>query len=893
MRKWKQKWIKGTRGAISLLLALLLLPFYSLAAVLVEAGRYQSAVRALDGALGSSAFSVLANYDSYLKERFGLLALSQDGDLTNSAMGYLNNIQLTDLSSVSLASVSAQGMYPLADISVLRRQVLEYSKLTVPANLTVDMLQVNDLLSELEKATGLVPVLESFSSGCNTVSAEADALIALEDVKDAAEDTRSDIQAYNDGFTLWQNNVAMLISHLNTERPADEDEAKKWDDTKDDLVDEAEKARKDYKKAISNLISSLDKLQSKVTDVEKAREKFESSLTNFTSTTAESLIKTEYGDKNDQNDKDNSDSKDDKDDSDEIYDDVVKNHSAMQQALRTSGSKQNERMQQCLDSFKSDDLLAASAQLQKEETAVDGYDTDSVSKDWSTPDAATYHAAQVDSLADTSTLNQLLNEAEEEMNSSSAMDFINSLMDVVESLFSTKTVIDPALNAKLDEGYYNSTYGGLPSEKDRGSGAYALASGNAADEEKSKEYLAQIDPDYNPDDPYGVGGTFDTSLVERIMNDLDDMMDAAGRLTGDAENLRDFLEAIKDFVEALASLISHTVQFLGQIVTRVAELIGGAIYEHLLINGYLVYNVPNRTSNLTGGKALTGYSYGNAGISYDASGPTFSYPGSDLVTIIQALASGGGVEKKSFNGAELEYIIWGFNSEVGNQAAQFAALYLFRLLLNLPAILTNQEVSALAAAANVFAPVVYIVYIFLEPYIDTLILVNGDKVSLVKTAPYLTIGGMDDLIQKMTDLAIPDSTLADLKTEVANAQGTEVAKQAASAKPSDSKSPMDVVSDLFEMDYTKHSLLLMIVFGSETSYLNRFMDIIQTESTVYREEHQSLSQAAGGVSKDFDLDESYTMLRMEASGSLVQLLPIPALSTNSVFKTSRLIYRGY
>lgn len=117
MRKWKQKWIKGTRGAISLLLALLLLPFYSLAAVLVEAGRYQSAVRALDGALGSSAFSVLANYDSYLKERFGLLALSQDGDLTNSAMGYLNNIQLTDLSSVSLAS----GVRP-GDVSAGRHQ---------------------------------------------------------------------------------------------------------------------------------------------------------------------------------------------------------------------------------------------------------------------------------------------------------------------------------------------------------------------------------------------------------------------------------------------------------------------------------------------------------------------------------------------------------------------------------------------------------------------------------------------------------------------------------------------------------------------------------------------------------------------------------------------------
>ena len=161
MRKWKQKWIKGTRGAISLLLALLLLPFYSLAAVLVEAGRYQSAVRALDGALGSSAFSVLANYDSYLKERFGLLALSQDGDLTNSAMGYLNNIQLTDLSSVSLASVSAQGMYPLADISVLRRQVLEYSKLTVNIHfmhriicLFLSILHQNKVLSN-EKSGGI------------------------------------------------------------------------------------------------------------------------------------------------------------------------------------------------------------------------------------------------------------------------------------------------------------------------------------------------------------------------------------------------------------------------------------------------------------------------------------------------------------------------------------------------------------------------------------------------------------------------------------------------------------------------------------------------------------------------------------------------------------------
>ena len=860
----------------------------------MEAGRYQSAVRALDEALGSSAFSVLAGYDSYLKNRFGLLALSQDSDLTASAQSYLNGIRLTDLDAVSLSSLSAQGMYPLADRNVLRRQVLEYSQLTVPANLAMDALQVDKLLSELEKATSLVPLLNSISSGCSAVSAEADALIALDDAKEAAEDTQGDIQTYYSSFSAWQSDVSALIRHLGTTRPADEDEAADWDSTRDDLEDQAERSRKDYQDAISDLIDSLDDLQSKVTAVESARVKFESSVINFTSTSAESLIKTGYGSSGGQSGQSGQDNQSEEEKLlADIQSTAVKNHSAMQSSLRNAGTAQSNRLKQCLDSFKSDELLAASAQLQKEEDAVSQFDTSSVTSASTAPDEATYHAAQVDGVADADALNQLLDEAEEEMDSSSAMDFINSVMDVVKSLFSSKKVIDPALNARLDTEYYDSTYGGLPSDKNRGSGANALATGNAADEEKSKEYLSKIDPDYDPNDPYGVNETFDTSLVEQIMQDLNDLMDAAGRLTGDAESLRDFLTAIKDFVESLVSLIGDTVAFLGQIVTRVAELIGGAIYEHLLINGYLVYNVPNRTTNLASGKALTGYSYQNAGLSYDAGDVHFPYPGSDLVTIIQALASNGGETKKSFSGAELEYIIWGFNSEVANQAAQFAALYLFRLLLNLPAIFTNEEVSALAAAANVFSPVVYIVYIFLEPYLDTLILVNSQKVSLVKTTPYLTISGMGDLIGKMTTLALPNSTMSDLKNKVAEAEGTDVAKKAASAKPSANKSPLDAVSDFLEMDYSQHTLLLMIVFGSESSYLDHFMDIIQTESTAYRERGRSLGEVAGGVSKDFDLDESYTTLRLEADGSLVQLLPIPSLSTSSIFQTRRLIYRGY
>ena len=141
MRQRKHKWINGTKGAISLLLAMLLLPFYSLAAVLVENMRYQSAVRTLDEVLGTASVSSLSKYDKYLKDRFGLLAVEQgdsEGALTDSTLFYLEKNQLIDIAGIDMDRVSATGMYPLADTRVLRHQVEEYSKILVPSKLAAD-----------------------------------------------------------------------------------------------------------------------------------------------------------------------------------------------------------------------------------------------------------------------------------------------------------------------------------------------------------------------------------------------------------------------------------------------------------------------------------------------------------------------------------------------------------------------------------------------------------------------------------------------------------------------------------------------------------------------------------------------------------------------------------
>lgn len=881
MKRRTHRWINGARGAISLLLAMLLLPFFSLAAMLVEAGRYQSAVKTLDGALGSSAVSTLANFDSYLKNRFGLLAVNQDGDLTGTLSGYMNAAQLTDLAAVDLNSLSAEGMYPLADTTVLRRQVLEYSKVLVPARVATDGIGIDELVKKLEKATKMVPLLDTISSGCDAVSAEADALSALEDAKDAAEDVQDSVGEYNSTFTAWQNAVTPLISHMATARPSDEKEAKEWDKTRDDLRKTAEDARKDYEKAIDALIGDLDDLQKKADEAISAASKFAASTTKFAVTAADSGQKLDT----DATTLTGDDKKD--------LENASKTNSAIYSAVNSGTSDINNSIQDCLNSFDNEKLLAASRQLQADKSAVSGYSTDAVSGTSQTPQASAYHTADVSNLADVDALNEILDSGVEEVNQNGLFDFVSSMLTVLNTMFKTKTVFDPALNSRLDTDYYDSAIGGLPGEKNRGQSANALPTGNAADEERSKEYLAAIDPDYDPADPYGTGSDFNTSRIEDIMRDLRRMMNAAEDVKdsfGKLSKLKDFLEAIVDLLDAIIDLIADTVLFLGEMVVRVAQLLGEAAYERLLVNGYLAYNLPNRTTYKSE-KTLTGYSFSKIPYGDIPNEELYQVPGvGGLAALVSALAGGGGYTNKSFSGAELEYILWGFNSEIGNQSMQFMALYLVRLLLDLPVLMSNQEVQSYISLAGPLAPLVAVIYIFGEPFADTLVLVNRGDVPLIKTKPYLTIEGLPDLVGEFTTLPMTDDMSSKIESEASKMTGLTI-YNTAEKTPEGNKPNED--TELLSMDYTEYALLMMMIFGSEETYLRRLTTIIQTESTAYREQNRSLSQVAAGTSKSFDIDKSYTVIRAQAEGSLVQVLPVPSLSTSSVFRVDRVIYRGY
>ena len=145
-QKFFRKYINGTRGVISLMLALVISPLLSVSLLLVESARYQSAIEMMKEVSDSSSFSALAEYDSYLDERFGLFSISQESDINDTYSKYLTeNIKALG-KSVTLENVLAEGQFSLANTDVLKQQILEYSEISVAAEVATEAIDLDTML---------------------------------------------------------------------------------------------------------------------------------------------------------------------------------------------------------------------------------------------------------------------------------------------------------------------------------------------------------------------------------------------------------------------------------------------------------------------------------------------------------------------------------------------------------------------------------------------------------------------------------------------------------------------------------------------------------------------------------------------------------------------------
>jgi len=292
------RYINGTKGAVSLLLALVVSPLLSTALLLVESARYQNVVELIEEIMDSSAFSALAEYDSYLDERFGLLSVSQGTDINATFADYLTTNVDAVGSSVSLNSYSASGQFALSNTDVLKQQLLEYSEITVAAEVVTEGFDVDKLLEELVKALELDEIqeeIEAVTSGAEVASEVEKLIEAIIDAKKQFTDKyQPALTAYRNAYTKFKEKALELIEALEAAEAdleeGDDPESIYDDSDVKDAIKALKKARDTYKNAASTLKSELSTLKGHIDSMMSALNKLPEKLADFENNTSDSSL---------------------------------------------------------------------------------------------------------------------------------------------------------------------------------------------------------------------------------------------------------------------------------------------------------------------------------------------------------------------------------------------------------------------------------------------------------------------------------------------------------------------------------------------------------------------------------------------------------------------------
>lgn len=312
--------------------------------------------------------------------------------------------------------------------------------------------------------------------------------------------------------------------------------------------------------------------------------------------------------------------------------------------------------------------------------------------------------------------------------------------------------------------------------------------------------------------------------------------------------------AFIDFLQAIINWGEEIFRTLSEFITSGPK----EWYNRVLLYGYGAYNLPNRT-NYDSGKTVSGYFYEKVYRLAGGSGEGSAITG--CLSDFSSVKNKTGTDKM-FKGAEAEYVLSGSTSELQNQSAAFVELYLFRLLLDLLPVLTNEQLSAIAAVAGPGSLLIKLAVVLAEPMLDCIVLVNGGKEYLFKKTIYFSYSGFVILQKDLTDIT---SISENLKGKI------EDAITARNGNPAE--------KGLCDASYTEHMLLLTLLSVNQTTFMRRIQNLIQME--------------AAANSQAFDLDKAYTYIYSDVKYTLNPMFNIDSLTKNGLFTATRRQYSGY
>lgn len=832
-RSRKHKYVNGTKGVISLLLCLVLTPFLTIALVLVESSRYQQAIETLNEVNNSASLSTLASLDSYVDQRFGLLAVTQDPDSAGDYSKYMqsNWSVMGNGAALNSASIDYSKSLSLMDKDVLKQQMVEFGELTVASELVVEGLDLDKLIEALETLGNL----EELTKKVETVGVTTEVVQAVADVVTSTSDTMTTLASYDTKLAAYQKAhdefltaVMDLQATIKTEMDADPNLY--YPSKMTPTPTPAPAATSVYDNA--NVTAKITILEEKTTAYKSACDALASNVDDIKAG-VEKIVENMNG-LSEKIEKLRSLSKDD---------DVAKKQISIYDQI----------MESFLDAFSgvtSNDAVEALensvVKLKTQSNKLTSFDPETITHETTEPtiEGAGYAAITNIGAPDSDILNDALTQASETLGGASEgqdiVSTITGLCDSVSGLLEIDILYDGSLDANINGDYFSNLTASTGSEE---------------------------------------------SPAVKVLNSITLMMNAAKSFTG-AITKWDFIKALTAIVTVLKAVVefySAIIAWFEGIFKRMGEVILGGpdkYYESILTYGYCAYNFPSRADykNKDGldGNALTGYAYKDIATAEKGSG---TGPLGGINALIEMLKSAGGTvsDDRTFCGAELEYILMGSQSEVMNQSLTFMNIYLFRMILDIAPIFLNTEVAELATPAGPASFVVYILEIIAEPLCDTIVLANGGDSYLIKKYVYLTPSGILTLFSDLMNCTELTDTLKTTITDSTKPKSTG---------PKPPSTMKDFFKDgLFPMDYKDHVLILMLCSFPEDTLLSRTQHLIQMES----ESYYTNKEVAGYV---FALSKSYSYLNFNMDVTLNPLFSLGGLSKTG-YSYKKTMYRGY
>lgn len=843
-RLTKAKLIKGINGSISIFLCLLITPFLSLALGLVEYARYQEVIEVTNEIYELTGISVLSNYDNYIHNRFGLLATTQENELGGGADSMLEeNIKLLG-NQVKIENPTIKGSLPLTEPSVLRQQIVDFSELTVPAELVLKDFKVEELLEKLESVKIFGDIMNTVNNLADLTDSVSTAIDALKELRDAVDNLKTALTNAVSAANTLSEKMANLYKKLGEngitlpENATPEEIESAVSSFTDSYLDDF----KALYKSANTVISRFNTIKTDLESVKTKAEAFKTALNNAKGK-IDNISLSNSADKNGEK------------------------SSAAKSTLDEIINKMDELVTDTLNDIKGEAIETAKSTLDEiVNSTLENMGLAGVTTRYSEIVNGEYFALPLTDTAKNDIVD-LLKTVQAVYSSNDS--------DALVSFFKSKFVPD----IKIDiEDIYKDIVGKITEAEN------ALKN-KIGDKLKNLltslinicKKLFDLDLFYEGDLNafVDIGNGQDVSGYQSFLSALGGMLTSATDFYDSIKSVNIFkaLKAMKDMFVSIGKLLKSVMDIAGDMVASITELATSAfegdirtLYEKLLISGYMRHNLPCRLNSgeydsdnfgnvLLNGTGITGFDYNDIARPTAYSGQTeennsgaSKFQG--LATFLTNVMKGRGSDKM-FKGAELEYICAGTNSELANQTIVFFNLYFLRLILDLPFVFASNEVRATAASATVAAWVVYILYIIAEPFCDTVLLVNngvdgeGVKVPLIKTKCWLTASGLPSFVDKLSDACIG---AADLKGDL---QG--YVNDYCNVKQDDIKD----VGNISDIDYQTHVLILLLIFVESDDQLTRLANLIEAETTEYYRQQ----------GKAFSMTRTYTMADISADAT--------------------------